>query len=68
MHVCPHCGMECDCSGDWDDISVMSDAWVMKNCKHECEDYNEDEWLSEDDFEDDWMDDDEDWQDGEDDQ
>lgn len=33
MHTCPVCGMECDCSGDIDDASVMSEEWVLENCE-----------------------------------
>lgn len=49
MHSCPRCGMACDCSGDWDDIEVMSPEWVFKNCQCECEEFSDDD----DDYDDD---------------
>lgn len=33
MHTCPICGMDCDCSGDWDDASVMTEDWVLAHCQ-----------------------------------
>ncbi|MFE4108547.1 hypothetical protein [Almyronema epifaneia] len=37
MHNCPNCYQDCDCSGDIDDIPVYTEAWVIKNCKCQCE-------------------------------
>lgn len=33
MHTCPICGMDCDCSGDLDDASVMTERWVSRYCQ-----------------------------------
>lgn len=54
MHNCPRCGMECDCSGDWDDIHVMKESWVIKNCTCECEEMNQDDddYFDDDDYDD----------------
>lgn len=40
MHNCPRCGQECDCSGDIDDIHVMTEEWTFMNCT--CDDFNRD--------------------------
>jgi len=53
MHSCPRCGMECDCSGDWDDIHVMSDSWVWKHCQCDCEEFQHDDYDYDDDYSDD---------------
>lgn len=58
MHQCPRCGYDCDCGGDWDDISVMSNEWVYVNCQCGCDDpdsddpdydYPDDDWCDEND-------------------
>lgn len=53
MHQCPRCDFDCDCSGDWDDMSVMSDEWVYVNCQCDCEEPDseypddDDNWFDE---------------------
>lgn len=37
MHNCPRCYSPCYCSGDWDDIPVMKQEWVNRNCECDCE-------------------------------
>lgn len=37
MHDCPNCGQACYCSGDIDDIPVYTEAWVIQNCRHDCD-------------------------------
>ena len=37
MHNCAYCGQGCDCSGDIDDISCMTEEWIVENCECECE-------------------------------
>jgi len=37
MHHCPFCGMPCYCSGDIDDVEVMSQKWVINNCQCDCD-------------------------------
>ena len=49
MHACPRCGMDCDCSGDIDDVSVMNDTWVNKNCTCDCTEFECDFFDREDD-------------------
>lgn len=50
MHSCPRCGMECDCSGDWDDIHVMNEDWVWKNCECDCEQFQDEDDYDDDDY------------------
>ena len=43
MHNCPRCYQACYCSGDIDDIPVMKESWVARNCKCNCEGFLEEE-------------------------
>lgn len=47
-HPCIHCGSECDCSGDWDDIIVSKTPSSCEGCGCEevfsdDDDYNDDD-------------------------
>lgn len=57
MHECPKCGQACYCGGDIDDIQVFTEQWASVNCRHGCEEHDEDEddyglYPEEDDFDD----------------